>query len=530
MAIGPYSINTSPVPRQPRSTLYNAINNYCLNASELLTNQKEIFANCQNFGEINQTIPLTKDNEQQILCLLYSNRIISYCQSKPKQMEYPTLPQVISKEYALPDICKNIVEYSINSIKEFACYHLCTGLADGINPECLFSHYYNNLLKNATLNSTTSTDKITKTSAGNPEYMAVPANKPDASEHVEEAAVSVDKQEKPNQVNIVHGGDSDTIDSNVPKGKQTVVAGGGTSNDLTQPETNVGTEPKPNKLEEHGKLKVEGQSSGNKPPTNGQPPGIQQPIQKPNADQPKSQSEPEKPNTNDVDTSQIENVPVGSQEQEKPKLKQSLEKPEQKQSLEKPEHKQSLEKPLESKPYIKKQVEKVQSTIIDGHPVPSETVDEPKENVNPPKIENGDTDIDDGEGQHDVPDLEDYNAGGNLADDGIPQHTAEEAKEKISEKKPDTLQGNPISTDNIDEIDGESYFLSYFMVVCVLVVLGYVGYHNRIKVMALLLEGKRSRRPYRGRRPNSANYHKLDSNLEEAISSNVTKNSNNVIY
>lgn len=56
------------------------------------------------------------------------------------------------------------------------------------------------------------------------------------------------------------------------------------------------------------------------------------------------------------------------------------------------------------------------------------------------------------------------------------------AKEKISEKKPDTLQGNPISTDNIDEIDGESYFLSYFMVVCVLVVLGYVGYHNRIKV------------------------------------------------
>ncbi|KAJ8965394.1 hypothetical protein NQ314_004145 [Rhamnusium bicolor] len=49
-------------------------------------------------------------------------------------------------------------------------------------------------------------------------------------------------------------------------------------------------------------------------------------------------------------------------------------------------------------------------------------------------------------------------------------------------------------------------------------------------VMALVLEGKRGKRQYRGRRPNSANYHKLDSNLEEAISSTCTKNSSNVIY
>lgn len=48
--------------------------------------------------------------------------------------------------------------------------------------------------------------------------------------------------------------------------------------------------------------------------------------------------------------------------------------------------------------------------------------------------------------------------------------------------------------------------------------------------MALVLEGKRSKRQYRGRRPNSANYHKLDSNLEEAISSSCTKNSSNIIY
>ncbi|XP_028136550.2 trans-Golgi network integral membrane protein 2 isoform X2 [Diabrotica virgifera virgifera] len=106
------------------------------------------------------------------------------------------------------------------------------------------------------------------------------------------------------------------------------------------------------------------------------------------------------------------------------------------------------------------------------------------------------------------------------------------AEPKAVERKPDTTvqEISPVSDDNLDVVDGESPFFSYFMVICVVFVLGYVAYHNRIKVMALLLEGKRNKRQNRGRRPNSANYHKLDSNLEEAISSNVTKNSSNVIY
>ncbi|XP_072395843.1 uncharacterized protein [Diabrotica undecimpunctata] len=106
------------------------------------------------------------------------------------------------------------------------------------------------------------------------------------------------------------------------------------------------------------------------------------------------------------------------------------------------------------------------------------------------------------------------------------------AEPKAVDRKPDTTvqEISPVSDDNLDVVDGESPFFSYFMVICVVFVLGYVAYHNRIKVMALLLEGKRNKRQNRGRRPNSANYHKLDSNLEEAISSNVTKNSSNVIY
>ncbi|XP_066141673.1 trans-Golgi network integral membrane protein 1-like [Euwallacea fornicatus] len=100
--------------------------------------------------------------------------------------------------------------------------------------------------------------------------------------------------------------------------------------------------------------------------------------------------------------------------------------------------------------------------------------------------------------------------------------------------KPNTLDADePASSVNIvdDDMDGDSYFFSYFTVLMCLVIVGYVGYHNRQKVLALLLEGKRGKRNGRNvRRPNSANYHKLDSNLEEAMSSSCTKNTSNVIY
>lgn len=49
-------------------------------------------------------------------------------------------------------------------------------------------------------------------------------------------------------------------------------------------------------------------------------------------------------------------------------------------------------------------------------------------------------------------------------------------------EKPNTLvEDNPVSNVNT-EVDGESYFFSYFMVVCILFVMGYVFYHNRAKV------------------------------------------------
>lgn len=70
--------------------------------------------------------------------------------------------------------------------------------------------------------------------------------------------------------------------------------------------------------------------------------------------------------------------------------------------------------------------------------------------------------------------------------------------------------------------DKESRFFPYFMFLMFVVVTFYVTYHNKSKILALLIEGRRSRSYSRGgsrRKQHSAEYRKLDSNLEEAIQS-----------
>lgn len=87
----------------------------------------------------------------------------------------------------------------------------------------------------------------------------------------------------------------------------------------------------------------------------------------------------------------------------------------------------------------------------------------------------------------------------------------------------------------------DSNFFAYFMLFMAICVLGYVGYHNKSKVLALLLEGRRgsgsggrgggaglSRR--RSSRKHTAQYQKLDTNLEEAISSTGQSRTSQVIY
>lgn len=82
-------------------------------------------------------------------------------------------------------------------------------------------------------------------------------------------------------------------------------------------------------------------------------------------------------------------------------------------------------------------------------------------------------------------------------------------------------------SDNVD-----SNFFAYFMFLMLVCVVCYVGYHNKSKVFALLLEGRRSSggRNGIGRRKHTAAYRKLDTNLEEAISSNSSGRTTQIIY
>nr|XP_018913879.1 PREDICTED: trans-Golgi network integral membrane protein 2-like isoform X1 [Bemisia tabaci]XP_018913881.1 PREDICTED: trans-Golgi network integral membrane protein 2-like isoform X1 [Bemisia tabaci] len=65
----------------------------------------------------------------------------------------------------------------------------------------------------------------------------------------------------------------------------------------------------------------------------------------------------------------------------------------------------------------------------------------------------------------------------------------------------------------------DSKFFQCFMIISAAFILGYVAIVNKKKLIALIVEGRRSSTK---RRHHSASYSKLDSNLEEALSSNHT--------
>lgn len=92
-----------------------------------------------------------------------------------------------------------------------------------------------------------------------------------------------------------------------------------------------------------------------------------------------------------------------------------------------------------------------------------------------------------------------------------------------------------ISDQNVDPFrnDTDSNFFTYFMFLLLVCVIAYVVYHNKTKMLALMLEGRRSSANGRSglsRRKHTAAYRKLDSNLEEAITSSANGRSTQVIY
>lgn len=82
----------------------------------------------------------------------------------------------------------------------------------------------------------------------------------------------------------------------------------------------------------------------------------------------------------------------------------------------------------------------------------------------------------------------------------------------------------------------DSNFFSYFLFMMFVCILCYVAYHNKSKLLALVVEGRRSnsgRGGFSKGRKHTAAYRKLDSNLEEAITSNAaasSRSTSQIIY
>lgn len=92
----------------------------------------------------------------------------------------------------------------------------------------------------------------------------------------------------------------------------------------------------------------------------------------------------------------------------------------------------------------------------------------------------------------------------------------------------------PVGIDNhMDQValEEQSQFFSYFVVFTILCIVAYCMYFNKKEILALLLEGRRKNTGGRSsRRSSSAQYRKLDNNLEEAMADNSDDTVRHVIY
>lgn len=139
--------------------------------------------------------------------------------------------------------------------------------------------------------------------------------------------------------------------------------------------------------------------------------------------------------------------------------------------------------------------------------------------------------------------------GGDLGDDDDDAYPDEVVRdnnrnEPISNKFPQEPIANDIDGAVVDSVpkvqvpfqeDPDSNFFTYICIIMFLSILLYILYHNRQKILALVLEGRRGSRRTRDRSSRSgskAAYSKLDCNLEEAITSKKSLNSKSmdIIY
>jgi len=96
----------------------------------------------------------------------------------------------------------------------------------------------------------------------------------------------------------------------------------------------------------------------------------------------------------------------------------------------------------------------------------------------------------------------------------------EQTKQEVPVEEEEEKEKDKIEIVNFEE-EPDSYFFTYLCILMFLCILLYVLFHNKQKLLALLVEGRRGsrRNRERSRGGSKAAYSKLDCNLEEAIMS-----------
>ena len=115
-----------------------------------------------------------------------------------------------------------------------------------------------------------------------------------------------------------------------------------------------------------------------------------------------------------------------------------------------------------------------------------------------------------------------------------PVDPKEDPKSSLEDEEKESVQVYPQIANHMNDeeaIETQSTFFSYFVAFTILCIVGYLVFHNKKKIIALVLEGRRrnpSSRSSGTRRSSSAQYRKLD-NLEEAMANTSDDNLRNVI-
>ncbi|XP_074042373.1 uncharacterized protein [Leptinotarsa decemlineata] len=473
--------DTAPI--DPLKSLIEGLNKRCPSDVESLHSLK--FQNCPDYVKLNNIDKLTRETEKEVLCALFYDSLLSFCKEVKKQQI--TLDKLVIQpvhNYTPKEVCEKLFPDNRTLKNDLSkvilpgkCEKLCTTY-EGVEPtiECSLAYYFTTV----NVSSLSSNMKLNQTPSENSESS------------IEHVFVS---QNQSGLVNPKNKSDNDLVSPNNQISEtlevKPSVADTSAGNNLAGVVIPKGSKSSKQKIsgpEDQSNIQspVENPSSGND-------------VEEPDQNKQKEQSLAEVNPPPHIVINVTSNLPnnTGNNNKDEGFEQAAAETPTQQKSDPTDNAEDNNGTPTAVQ-------QKMEEPALTNDEQLSREEEEDKTNM----------EFDENLGEK--PDLED---GGQAEPELVLDHRS----------KSNTLE-TAVNEDNVEELDGGSYFFSYFMVICVFFVLGYVGYHNRIKVMALVLEGKRNKRQYRGRRPNSANYHKLDSNLEEAISSTCTKNSNNIIY